>query len=85
MNPSLKKDILKFVSDYYPNYVSGMTIEKYALSKLYRASTALHRCREMVNEGKLDVRYSEGHNEYCFKPQCGAQLTSEEILAEAIK
>jgi DNA-binding IclR family transcriptional regulator len=56
---SLKSRILNYLNNQ-EGFCNGGTIEKLAEDAGYKASNASRRCRELVNEGKLQKKISRG-------------------------
>lgn len=54
MKQTLKSRILIYLRVKQPNWVGGYALEKQASEWGYMASNCLRRCRELVNEGRIE-------------------------------
>lgn len=83
---SLKNFIYQRIKSYYPNWVNGGELERFALDEKFKASNASRRCRELYNEGFLDRRINkESHNSVEYRWLPPKPLTTEENEEESFK
>ena len=84
---SLKSIIFRFVKGKYPDWVHKGIIGRYAIGAGYENENAGRRCRELLKDGYLEVRYTKNLSgvkcaEYRYKPPVVVQQTPEERTKE---
>lgn len=58
---SLSKQIIAYLASQYPLAVHSGELERMAMENQYKASNCGRRCRELENEGLIEVIYNKKH------------------------
>lgn len=58
---SLSKQIVAYLASQYPLAVHSGELERMAMENQYKASNCGRRCRELQNDGLIEVIYNEKH------------------------
>ncbi len=65
---TLSERLLRYLKNQYPSWIPSGDIQRIVAQETdYTPQNAMRRCREMAQEGTLEVKYINNHAHYKYK------------------